>query len=515
MQQLRRVRCTHLNFVRLINSQTQLTEPTITTAPRVEKVDNFCEHIKNITLPVDWDLVKYRFEKTSAKGLKYGFEIRTINCILTSKPPISSEVIRSLFQYINPSSDVVGKNPIFDIHLAALCGWVDANAHADVIKNVVVDISEKHSDLTKYKAYAEAVTLLASTGKENCELATRLSIGKGLLSDSLALQCLKYGMHEMAFSNNTSKVDYDVDLQPWIDSFLAFEFREETLHKFLEMVWRIAGTVPPSCSQSLQSLLHKVGYEIRSTQLDDKSACVECGTQMTGITDDEYARCIQICRERVLHKGDTFVNSSPREVRSYLKLINHALYSGNYYDVVLDALNVAHVTHPYVYSLDPAPRHDGRIVKMVKSKATMVHNIRRTMESALKTFPRMLVIGRVHMRQWPGLAKVLESNQKVDVFYLENISEDDPFIIYAAMQSPRTYVISNDHFRDHKFLMHDHLFERWLRSRLIRAPKDGRSFAIPPRHENRVNISPDWKRLHIPVGYNNTSFTTWLCCHKK
>ena len=483
----------------------------------MEKIDGFCELIRHTaqTPPIDWDRMRGKFNLISGKGLKFGFEIRTINCILTADPPMSQEVAQSLFSYIHPGPKMIGNNPILDIHLAALMGRIDAKQHADAIRDIVVYVSEKHSSFTKFKAYAESVIHLASTSKQNCEIAAKYGTGKGV-ARKLSLFCLQHGHHELALKTHVPAVENELDVKAWIDSFLASEFREEALHNFLTMMRNVSCVVPPSCSSSLQSLLQRAGYEIKTTELDDNSACTECGTQMAGITDEEYATCIRACKDRVLHKGDAFINSNPQEVSHFLRLINSALQSGNYYDIVIDALNVSHVTQPHIYSLDPAPKFEGRIVKVVKSKAVLTENFKRILTNALHHFPRILVIGRKHMVTWPGLQGILSSKRPhVDYFYLDNQSQDDPFIIYAAMQTRRTYVMSNDFFRDHRFLMDDQLFERWFRSRIVRPPKDTRTFLIPPRHENRINFTPEFRRIHIPVGYNSTSFTTWLCCHKK
>jgi hypothetical protein len=311
-------------------------------------------------------------------------------------------------------------------------------------------------------------------------------------------------------------VDYELDMTPWIDSFLQNECKEETLQNLLHMMSEVTGAVFPTAASKLQELLQKFGYKVQVAELDKHSKCVNCGTKMAGITDEEYNKCKQIVHDRVWMRSDPFVNSNPVEMRDFIRLINYRIKNGPYYDLVIDGLNVAHVTQPFKLSIDLNPKHEGRIVKVTKSRQILVDNLTAVINNALRFNRRILLIGRNHMKSWRGLGEFLLSKKsQIDVFYLDNLSNDDPFIIYAAMQSPKTYVMSNDYFRDHKFLIDDHLFERWLRSRVIRSSRDGCTYAAPPKHETRINYSPNWRRLHIPVGYNSTSFITWNCCNKE
>lgn len=514
MGQLLRTRVNFISISRFVNSQTQLTEPTVPTHARSEKVDTVCEHIRRMSPPFDWNQVRSQFSNKFGKGLPFAFEIRTINCIITSEPEIDVQVAQSLLQYIDPTEEMIGKNPIFDLHIAALAGRVDPDRYAAMMKRVVNEVVKKHSSFTKFKAFSETLTSLASTSRENCIVAVDAHDGKGQLAHQLSLCCLSHGMHEQAMAC-CPIAEVEPDLTPWFNSFEQFAFQDKIFKQFLSMLKHASCCVSPACSKPLEKILSRMGYEIKKTELDASSHCTVCRTQISGISEEEYAKCISICRERVLNQKDVFINSTPKEVDGFIRMVDNRARKEVYYDVVIDGLNVSHLTQPTVLSLDPKPM-DGRIVRVTKSKDILVKNLTRVLNSSISLFPRILMIGRRHMCKWPGLVDYLESKKaNVDAYFIDDISNDDPFIIYAAMQSPKTYVMTNDLFRDHKFLMDDMLFERWLRSRIVRVPKDARSFALPPKHENRINFSSDWSSIHIPVAYNSSSFTTWLCCHKK
>lgn len=84
------------------------------------------------------------------------------------------------------------------------------------------------------------------------------------------------------------------------------------------------------------------------------------------------------------------------------------------------------------------------------------------------------------MKKWPKKYWDIITD-KATVFLTENISQDDPYLLYCALNSGQdTIVVSRDLMRGHKFLLknrrHKLLFERWLNESqylLIRINKRG------------------------------------------
>jgi len=119
----------------------------------------------------------------------------------------------------------------------------------------------------------------------------------------------------------------------------------------------------------------------------------------------------------------------------------------------------------------------------------------------LDIFPgRILVFGRHHMARRAAVEKLKKGNPRLDFYFINNSSQDDPFMLFIALLHPKTYILSNDLFRDHVFLMDDPMFERWLFSRLISIPGDLETFVVPPVYEVTTNVSEDKTRIHIPFG---------------
>ena len=64
-------------------------------------------------------------------------------------------------------------------------------------------------------------------------------------------------------------------------------------------------------------------------------------------------------------------------MRDFVRSINYRIKNGPYYDLVVDGLNVAHVTQAMSFSIDPNPKLEGRIVKMKKSQRILCDNLKR------------------------------------------------------------------------------------------------------------------------------------------
>lgn len=83
---------------------------------------------------------------------------------------------------------------------------------------------------------------------------------------------------------------------------------------------------------------------------------------------------------------------------------------------------------------------------------------------------KVLVCGRLHMKKWPKAnLDIIYSNSSV--FLAENLSQDDPYLLYCALSCGlNTTIISRDLMRSHLFLLKDpyykSLFRRWLSQNL-------------------------------------------------
>lgn len=105
-------------------------------------------------------------------------------------------------------------------------------------------------------------------------------------------------------------------------------------------------------------------------------------------------------------------------------------------------------------------------------------------------------------------------------------SLDDPFLLYAALQSKHTKFVSDDVFRDHLFLLNDSrlemIFRVWQHSaqiQIVRFNRDGTVVFHHPRPYRTVTQMVDG-HWHIPYDDGTPRFryqvpTTWLCLKPK
>ncbi|KAL5008406.1 hypothetical protein ScPMuIL_013987 [Solemya velum] len=174
--------------------------------------------------------------------------------------------------------------------------------------------------------------------------------------------------------------------------------------------------------------------------------CDCCGARLERATvkDSEFQDLAQNFSDNVLYGKNIYFKSSPEEILRFKEFVK----CNGPFDVVLDALNIVHKN----------------------SRKPQLKNLNAVV-GFFSRHKKVLVIGRVHMLKWNR--KCLEDiNSKAKTFYLENVSEDDPFMLYAALLSGRNArFVSRDEMRDHKFLLDRNLqetFQKWQRSHQIR-----------------------------------------------
>ncbi|XP_077996713.1 mitochondrial ribonuclease P catalytic subunit-like [Glandiceps talaboti] len=239
------------------------------------------------------------------------------------------------------------------------------------------------------------------------------------------------------------------------------------------------------------------------SKVSESGHCRRCGTQLERltVTDTEFKQIHDEVMEKVIKSKDIFLNTSPEELNMYRRFIDES----EPYDVVIDGLNVAHI--------DP---YTNKSVQLRQIVVYFVEELRQ----------RVLVIGRRHMlhgnkRDWN------QQNMKwirniADCFYADNVSKDDPFLLYATLHSGvRAMYVSRDMMRDHRALLNPqtrYSFMKWQRShqyvpfqiRRNRSPgiqrpqvydtiiqNDGRSWHIPV---DDGSLHEQWKLPHL-----------WLC----
>ncbi|CAK6962047.1 mitochondrial ribonuclease P catalytic subunit [Scomber scombrus] len=243
------------------------------------------------------------------------------------------------------------------------------------------------------------------------------------------------------------------------------------------------------------------------TKATPKGVCRCCGTQLESIqlTVEEYQQLKDRVMTDIIQGRDVFKKTTPEELQRFKAFVKRKPA----FDVVIDGLNVANTN---------------------KDKCRQSETLLAVVSELERQGLSVLVLGRKHMlrpsRSWDkNDMKLIQ--QKAHCFFTENISEDDPFLLYASLHSGNhCRFVSKDLMRDHKACLSDgatrRLFFKWQRGHqlvvygFVAAGRRVR-FQIIPSYDTILQTSGDsW---HVP--YDDTEDRSthevpqrWLCLTK-
>ncbi|XP_030574423.1 mitochondrial ribonuclease P catalytic subunit [Archocentrus centrarchus] len=245
------------------------------------------------------------------------------------------------------------------------------------------------------------------------------------------------------------------------------------------------------------------------TTATPKGVCRSCGSELESIqlTAEEYQQLKDRVMADIIQGQDVFKKTTPEELQRFKLFVKRKPA----FDVVVDGLNVANINKD-----------------KSKQSETLLAVVLELVERQGLT---VLVLGRKHMlrpsRSWDRQNMNL-IQQKAHCFFTDNISEDDPFLLYATLHSGNhCRFVSRDLMRDHKACLPDgatrRLFFKWQRGHqlvvdgYVAAGRRVRFQSIPS-YDTIIQTSggDSW---HIP--YDNAEDRStyevpqqWLCLNK-
>ncbi|XP_012717054.2 mitochondrial ribonuclease P catalytic subunit [Fundulus heteroclitus] len=179
-----------------------------------------------------------------------------------------------------------------------------------------------------------------------------------------------------------------------------------------------------------------------------KGVCRCCGSELESIqlSAEEYQELKDRVMTDVIQGKDVFKKTTPEELERFKVFVKRKPA----FDVVIDGLNVANIN---------------------KDKSKQSETLLAVVSELERQALSILVLGRKHMltasRTWNRHNMSL-IQQKAHCFFTDNISEDDPFLLYATLHSGNhCQFVSRDLMRDHKACLPDgparRLFFKWQR----------------------------------------------------
>ncbi|XP_074249454.1 mitochondrial ribonuclease P catalytic subunit isoform X2 [Saimiri boliviensis] len=239
----------------------------------------------------------------------------------------------------------------------------------------------------------------------------------------------------------------------------------------------------------------------------ESGQCSGCGKTIESIqlSPEDYEFLKGRIMRDVIDGGDQYRKTTPQELKRFENFVK----SCPPFDIVIDGLNVA--------KMFPKARESKLLLNVVSQLA--------------KQNLRLLVLGRKHMlrksSQWRK-DEMEEVQKQARCFFADNISKDDPFLLYATLHSGNhCKFITNDLMRDHKACLPDantqRLFFKWQQGHQLAIingfPGSKLTFQHILSYDTVVQTTGDsW---HIPYDedlverYSYEVPTKWLCLHRK
>ncbi|KAF7664745.1 hypothetical protein LDENG_00166560 [Lucifuga dentata] len=243
------------------------------------------------------------------------------------------------------------------------------------------------------------------------------------------------------------------------------------------------------------------------TTITPKGVCGCCGSELESIqlTAEEYQQLRDKVMTDIIQGRDVFKKTTPEELEKFKTFVKRKPP----FDVVVDGLNVANIA---------------------KDKCKLSDTLLAVVSELEHQGLTVLVLGRKHMlrpsKSWDRHNMNL-IQQKAHCFFTDNISEDDPFLLYATLHSGNhCRFVSRDLMRDHKACLPDgatrRLFFKWQRGHqlvthgYVTAGRRVRFQSIPPYDTILQTSGDSW---HIP--YDDTEDRStyevpqrWICLTK-
>lgn len=265
-----------------------------------------------------------------------------------------------------------------------------------------------------------------------------------------------------------------------------------------------------SFAQSIKTWFESVPGEQwkgQFTTVEESGQCLGCAKTMESIhlSPEEYEFLKGKIMRDVIDGGDQYKKTTPQELERFQNFVKCCPP----FDIVIDGLNVAKTF--------PKARESQVLLDVVSQLA--------------KQNVQLLVLGRKHMltqhSRWRK-DEMKKVQKQARCFFADNISEDDPFLLYATLHSGNhCKFITKDLMRDHKACLRDaktqHLFFKWQQGHQLaivnRVAGSKITFQHIPCYDTVVQTTGDsW---HIPYDENTVERysyevpTKWLCLQRK
>lgn len=248
------------------------------------------------------------------------------------------------------------------------------------------------------------------------------------------------------------------------------------------------------------------------SRVDDDGICLACGVKLEDIrlSEADFEDLRSNFMMRVIRGDDVYLKTNPHELEKFKRFVSLT----SPYSIVVDGLNIA-------FSRSRKDASNARLAEQLLKTVCQLDRGHRRPNTR-----KMLILGRHHMGKWPR-ATMNQIEEMAHVFFIDDLSKDDPFMLYAAMRSGQgTFFVSGDLMRDHMFSLNDArlkvLFRRWQAAHQLHflsgKSQNPLKFKAPASYRVAVQgfTSASGVGWHVPyddgsTGLSHESTNAWLC----
>lgn len=392
---------------------------------------------------------------------KFNIVTAYINCFEHSETPINVIVLSKYLKFYrtnNPNS-IFEKNLI--IHICNRIQKEIAYLPESISQNSIIALS-------KTPKWQEAFTLIKRSNLTSLQCS---NLYQHLITAAYNNKCPKIAESILFDLKNTKFIHCNTNLyRAYLNYYLQKpeEFAEAVKKIFI--FWSENYTIPIKTVANLfVDACIKTGLKANYVTINKIGKCSSCKNQLTStpLPSKEFNKLVNNIIPKMIVGGDIFRSTTPIELKTFKSF----LHTNDPFDIVIDSLNVS-----------SASRYIPRLKTVLKYSAENYKNV--------------LVIARVHMYYLRTLTSKLKN---VKVFYLKDTTKDDPFMLYAALNSGiNTKFVTTDHLRQHYHKLYDEnlqkIFKQW-------------------QYTHQYYISPESYRLIKPLQYDPFAQENNGCWH--
>lgn len=451
--------------------------------------DNLITDLKGSKGRIDWDQIKQEcIKRHPAFFNKYNFEVQLMQYLVETKED-DENIVLSLARFVEKLLDET-PNKVIKAHYIVFVTNILRNLDPGNVKKMLDELVND-TKFSKFPAVFNAYIGYARLSPETCQEALKVLDHESLLRadvPKLVLMCLKHNFIDDAFRLLNTYI-------PQLSSTLLnalYKAIPRNPHKyrdFIQLLHDKRSVVDFENRHHFFTFLNRMNSKITQVKIDPITCeCSCCKSKLETFTEKESEILrIHVKQNLLIKDGNPYIKSTPEELDSFIKFTEQTREP---FDLVVDALNCSY------WAAVRTLQQEKDSQKIVVATLGLKENLWDLLHDSevFEKFNRICIIGRKHMENWTSIQKLRQLEDRVEVFLLQNTSDDDIFLLYSALLNPKTHILTMDYFREHATILGPeafNLFQKWTDCRVVTflRKKGGKDLQFPPGVNTATQIN--------------------------